>query len=215
VTPELREKMGTAAVMLAAKVNYDSAGTVEFLLDEDDSFYFMEMNTRIQVEHPVTEMVTGIDILKYQIRVAAGEPLDFTQEDVVVQGHAIECRINAENPARNFMPCPGRIFFFHAPGGPGIRVDSHIYSEYQVPPHYDSLLAKIIAYGRDRDEALVRMNRALGECVVDGLPTSIPFHLEVLENETFVSGKATTKFLDDELSGLKKAIEARVEAEEA
>jgi acetyl-CoA carboxylase, biotin carboxylase subunit len=188
---------------------------VEFLLDEDDSFYFMEMNTRIQVEHPVTEMVTGIDILKYQIRVAAGEPLDFTQEDVVVQGHAIECRINAENPARNFMPCPGRIFFFHAPGGPGIRVDSHIYSEYQVPPHYDSLLAKIIAYGRDRDEALVRMNRALGECVVDGLPTSIPFHLEVLENETFVSGKATTKFLDDELSGLKKAIEARVEAEEA
>ena len=215
VSPELRQKMGAAAVELAAHVGYDSAGTVEFLLDEDGSFYFMEMNTRIQVEHPVTEMVTGIDLMKDMIRVAAGEPLGYDQSAVRVAGHSLECRINAENPARDFMPCPGRIFFFHAPGGPGVRVDSHIYSDYHVPPHYDSLLAKIITYGRDRDEAIVRMKRALQECVIDGLPTSIPFHLEVLENKTFLEGRATTKFLDVEMSGIKEGITARVEAEEA
>ncbi len=215
VSPELRREMGEAATKLAKTVGYDSAGTVEFLLDEDGSFYFMEMNTRIQVEHPVTEMVTGIDLLKYQIAVAAGEPLDFKQDDVVIQGHSIECRINAENPSRDFMPCPGRIFFFHAPGGPGVRVDSHVYSEYNVPPYYDSLLAKIITHGRDREEALVRMKRALEECVIEGVPTSIPFHLEVLQNETFRKGQATTKFLDREMEGLKEAIEARVIAEEA
>lgn len=215
VTPELRTQMGAAAIKLASAVGYDSAGTVEFLLDEDGSFYFMEMNTRIQVEHPVTEMVTGIDLLKYQIAVAAGEPLDFGQDEVRIQGHAVECRITAENPARDFMPCPGRIFFFHAPGGPGVRVDSHIYSEYSIPPYYDSLLVKIITHGRDRDEALVRMKRALEECVIEGLPTSIPFHLEVLRNETFRSGQATTKFLDREMDGLKEAIEARVIAEKA
>ncbi len=215
VSPELRRRMGEAAVKLSLAVGYDSAGTVEFLLDEDGSYYFMEMNTRIQVEHPVTEMVTGIDLLKYQIAVAAGEPLDFEQDDVKLRGHALECRINAENPARDFMPCPGRVFFFHAPGGPGVRVDSHVYSEYSIPPYYDSLLAKIITHGRDRDEALVRMQRALEECVIEGVPTSIPFHLEVLQNETFRSGKATTKFLDREMAGLKEAIEARVIAEEA
>ncbi|MBC8423765.1 acetyl-CoA carboxylase biotin carboxylase subunit [bacterium] len=215
VTPDLRQRMGDSAVKLASAVGYDSAGTVEFLLDEDGSFYFMEMNTRIQVEHPVTEMVTGIDLLKYQIAVAAGEPLDFVQDDVVIRGHAVECRINAENPARDFMPCPGRIFFFHAPGGPGVRVDSHVYSEYSVPPYYDSLLAKIITHGRDREEALLRMQRALEECVIEGVPTSIPFHLEVLQNETFRRGEATTKFLDREMDGLKEAIEARVIAEEA
>ena len=215
VTPELRKRMGDAAVCLATHVGYDSAGTVEFLLDEDGSFYFMEMNTRIQVEHPVTEMVTGIDLMKDMIRVAAGEPLGYDQSAVKVSGHALECRINAENPARDFMPCPGRIFFFHAPGGPGVRVDSHIYSDYQVPPHYDSLLAKIITYGRDRDEAIMRMKRALQECVIDGLPTSIPFHLEVLHNATFLAGRATTKFLDVEMTGIKEGITARVEAEEA
>jgi len=215
VDPVLRVEMGEAAVKLAQAVGYDSVGTVEFLLDEDGSFYFMEMNTRIQVEHPVTEMVTGIDLLKYQISVAANEPLDFTQDDVRIQGHSIECRINAENPARDFMPCPGRVFFYHAPGGPGVRVDSHVYSEYSIPPYYDSLLAKIITHGRDREEALVRMQRALEECVIEGVPTSIPFHLEVLQNETFRSGQATTKFLDREMDGLKEAIEARVIAEKA
>jgi len=215
VDPALRRKMGEAAVELAAAVGYDSAGTVEFLLDEDGSFYFMEMNTRIQVEHPVTEMVTGIDLLKYQIAVAAGEPLDFGQDDIELTGHAVECRINAEDPARDFMPYPGRLFFYHAPGGPGVRVDSHIYSEYSIPPHYDSLLAKIITHGRDREEALVRMQRALEECVIEGVPTSIPFHLAVLRNGTFRAGAATTKFLDREMDGLKEAIEARVIAEEA
>jgi len=215
VSPELRRAMGDAAVRLAADVGYDSAGTVEFLLDEDGSFYFMEMNTRIQVEHPVTEIVTGIDIMKWQISVAAGDVLTVRQEDVRVQGHAIECRINAENPARDFMPCPGRVFFFHAPGGPGVRVDTHIYSDYQVPPHYDSLLAKLITFGRDREEAVLRMKRALEECVINGLPTSIPFHLEVLENKVFLSGQATTKFLDSAMNEMKEGIVARVEAEEA
>ncbi|MBU0741693.1 acetyl-CoA carboxylase biotin carboxylase subunit [bacterium] len=215
VSPALRRQMGEAAVKLARTVGYDSVGTVEFLLDEDGSYYFMEMNTRIQVEHPVTEMVTGIDLLKYQIAVAAGVPLDFGQDDVHLQGHAIECRINAENPTRDFMPCPGRIFFYHAPGGPGVRVDSHVYSEYSIPPYYDSLLAKIITHGRDREEALMRMQRALEECVIEGVPTSIPFHLEVLQNKIFRAGEATTKFLDSEMDGLKEAIEARVIAEEA
>jgi acetyl-CoA carboxylase biotin carboxylase subunit len=160
-------------------------------------------------------MITGIDLVKWQIAVAAGVPLDFGQDDVVLRGHALECRINAENPSRDFMPCPGRIFFFHAPGGPGVRVDSHIYSEYQVPPYYDSLLAKLITFGKDRDEAVRRMSRALQECVIEGVPTSIPFHREVLRNPIFLQGKATTKFLDTEMSGLKEAIEARVVAEEA
>ena len=211
---QLREKMGSAAVRLAEGVGYRSAGTVEFLLDEDGSFYFMEMNTRIQVEHPVTEMVTGIDLVKEQIRLAAGEQLNLRQGDVRLNGHAIECRINAENPERDFMPCPGRIFFFHAPGGPGIRVDTHVYSEYQVPQHYDSLLAKIIAHGCDRDEALARMNRALRECVFEGIPTSRPFHLEVLGNEVFRSGQATTRFVEDEMTHLQEGMRVRAQAEE-
>ncbi len=206
-----RQKMGEAAVRLAAAVGYRSAGTIEFLLDADGSFYFMEMNTRIQVEHPVTELVTGIDIVKWQLRIAAGEPLDFEQKDVRITGHAIECRINAENPQRDFLPCPGRIFFFHAPGGPGVRIDSHIYSEYQVPPHYDSLLAKIIVHGKDRPEAIARMRRALDECVIEGIPTSIPFHIEVLGNQTFVAGRATTRFLETELEGLREGIRVRTQ----
>ncbi len=214
VDADLRRRMGEAAVRLAKRVGYTSAGTVEFLLDEDGSFYFMEMNTRIQVEHPVTEMVTGYDLMKWMIRVAAGEDFTFTQDDVVVRGHAIECRINAENPERDFMPCPGRVFYYHAPGGPGIRVDTHVYSDYMVPPHYDSLLAKIIAYGEDREEAVARMRRALTECVFEGLPTSTPFHLEVLENPVFLAGKATTRFLDEELPQLQEGLRVRAKSEE-
>ncbi len=214
VTPELRQRMGDAAVRLARKVGYTSAGTVEFLLDEDGSFYFMEMNTRIQVEHPVTEMVTGVDLMKWMLRVAAGEKFDFTQEDIKVTGHAIECRINAENPERDFMPCPGRVFYYHAPGGPGVRVDTHVYSDYMVPPHYDSLLAKIITHGKDREEAVARMRRALDECVFEGLPTSTPFHLEVLKNPVFLEGKATTRFLEEELSHLQEGLRVRAKSEE-
>lgn len=214
VNPELRAKMGKAAVRLARKVGYRSAGTVEFLLDEDGSFYFMEMNTRIQVEHPVSELVTGFDLMKWMIRVAAGDEFDFTQSDVKVTGHAIECRINAENPERDFMPCPGRVFYYHAPGGPGIRVDTHIYSEYLVPPYYDSLLAKIIAHGKDREEAVARMRRALTECVFEGLPTSTPFHLEVLNNKVFLEGKATTRFIEEELTHLQEGLRVRAKSEE-
>ncbi len=215
VDDDLRQRMGEAAVRLAKAVGYCSAGTVEFLLHTDGSFYFMEMNTRIQVEHPVTEMVTGVDLMKWMIRVAAGEAFDFTQDDIKVQGHAIECRINAENPERNFMPCPGRVFYYHAPGGPGIRVDTHVYSDYMVPPYYDSLLAKIIAHGKDREEAVARMRRALNECVFEGLPTSTPFHLEVLDNPVFLEGKATTSFLEDELSHLQEGLRVRAKSEEA
>ena len=214
VNEDLRQRMGEAAVRLAQRVGYTSAGTVEFLLDEDGSFYFMEMNTRIQVEHPVSEMVTGVDLMKWMIRVAAGEKFNFTQDDVKVTGHAIECRINAENPERDFMPCPGRVFYYHAPGGPGIRVDTHVYSDYRVPPHYDSLLAKIIAHGKDREEAVARMCRALAECVFEGLPTSTPFHLEVLNNPVFLEGKATTRFLEEEFSHLQEGLRVRAKKEE-
>ncbi len=214
VDARLRAEMGAAAVRLAERVGYRSAGTVEFLLDEDGSFYFMEMNTRIQVEHPVTEMVTGYDLVKWMIRVAAGESFDFTQSDVKVTGHAMECRINAENPERDFMPCPGRVFYYHAPGGPGVRADTHVYSDYLVPPHYDSLLAKIITHGKDREEAVARMRRALAECVFEGLPTSTPFHLEVLNNPVFLQGKATTRFLEEELSHLQEGLRVRAKTEE-
>jgi acetyl-CoA carboxylase biotin carboxylase subunit len=214
VDAKLRARMGEAAVRLAESVGYRSAGTVEFLLDEDGSFYFMEMNTRIQVEHPVTEMVTGLDLVKLQLALAAGERLNLRQEDLQLRGHAIECRINAENPERAFLPCPGRIFFFHAPGGPGIRVDSHIYSDYQVPPFYDSLVAKIIAHGADRQEAIARMRRALSECVIEGIPTSIPLHLVVLANPTFLAGGATTKFLENELTELQEGMRVRARSEE-
>jgi acetyl-CoA carboxylase biotin carboxylase subunit len=214
VGAELRARMGEAAVRLAESVGYRSAGTVEFLLDEDGSFFFMEMNTRIQVEHPVTEMVTGIDLVKAQLELAAGAPLPLTQANVRLTGHAIECRVNAENPERDFLPCPGRIFFFHAPGGPGIRVDSHIYSEYKVPPYYDSLVAKIITHGADRQEAVARMRRALRECVIEGIPTSIPLHLEVLAHPTFLAGGATTKFLENELTELQEGMRVRARSEE-
>ena len=163
ISPELRKKMGEVAVKAAKAVNYENAGTIEFLLDKDKNFYFMEMNTRIQVEHPVTEMVSGIDLIKEQIRVAAGEPLSVSQEDIQIKGHAIECRINAENPKKHFMPCPGRITNVHIPGGNGVRVDTHIYNDYKVPANYDSMLMKLIVYDKDRASAIAKMRSALGD----------------------------------------------------
>ncbi|HHU51780.1 MAG TPA: acetyl-CoA carboxylase biotin carboxylase subunit [Firmicutes bacterium] len=196
VTPEIRKDLGEAAVRGARSVGYTNAGTVEFLMDEDGSFYFMEMNTRIQVEHPVTEMVTGIDLVKQQILIAAGEELSIRQEDVVLNGHAIECRINAEDPTKNFMPFPGQIEFYQPAGGPGIRVDSCVYTGYTIPPYYDSMVAKLIAWGKDRDEAIKRMTRALEEFEVYGVPSTLLFHLEVLQNEYFIRGEVTTDFIE-------------------
>ncbi|MDQ1005369.1 acetyl-CoA carboxylase biotin carboxylase subunit [Neobacillus niacini] len=193
---ELREKMGEAAVAAAKAVNYHGAGTVEFLLDKHGQYYFMEMNTRIQVEHPVTEMVTGFDLIKEQISVAAGNPLSFEQRDVQINGWSIECRINAENPAKNFMPSPGKVEVYLPPGGYGVRVDSAVYPGYQISPFYDSMVAKIIVWGKDRDEAIQRMKRALEEFVISGIKTTIPFHLQLLEHEAFVKGDFNTKFLE-------------------
>ncbi|MGE5528646.1 MAG: acetyl-CoA carboxylase biotin carboxylase subunit [Patescibacteria group bacterium] len=197
VDAKTRAALGEAAVRGALAAGYTNAGTIEFLLDGQGRFYFMEMNTRIQVEHPVTELVTGIDLVKEQIRIAAGEPLDLGQEDVSIRGHAIECRINAEDPARNFMPHPGRIEFYHVPGGPGIRLDSCLYAGYTVPSYYDSLVAKLIAWGRDRGEAIARMRRALDEMVIDGIPTTIPFHLDVLANPAFIRGEVDVTFVQE------------------
>jgi acetyl-CoA carboxylase biotin carboxylase subunit len=195
MTASLREAMGEAAIRGAAAIGYHSAGTVEFLLDEDGSFYFMEMNTRIQVEHPVTEMVTGIDLVKEQIRVAAGEPLSIP-DPVELRGHAIECRINAEDPARHFAPSPGQVTIYHAPGGPGVRIDSHAYAGYMVPPFYDSLLGKLIVYGATREEALIRARIALESYILEGVHTTIPFLLELLQNEDVIAGRMDTKFVD-------------------
>ena len=193
---ELRRKMGEAAVRAAKAVQYESAGTVEFLLDKDKNFYFMEMNTRIQVEHPVTEQVTGLDLIKEQIRVAAGEPLSISQEDVVIRGHAIECRINAENPEKRFMPCPGKITSVHLPGGNGIRVDTHIYGDYKVPANYDSMLMKLIVWDKDRESAIAKMRSALGEVIIEGIETNINFQYEILENEAFQKGDTDTGFIE-------------------
>ncbi|WP_303675076.1 acetyl-CoA carboxylase biotin carboxylase subunit [Vampirovibrio chlorellavorus] len=189
VTPEIREKVGNIILKAIRKIGYEGVGTIELLCDSDLNFYFMEMNTRIQVEHPVTEMITGIDLLKEQIRVAAGEPLRFTQDDVVLRGHAIECRINAEDPDKNFMPCPGPIDGYVAPGGPGVRVDSHVYPGYKIPPYYDSLVSKLIVWGADREEAIARMKRALNEYAVTGIKTTIPFHIKLMDNPHFIDGK--------------------------
>ncbi len=203
MTPELRERMGEAAVRGAQAINYVGAGTVEMLLDTDGSFYFMEMNTRIQVEHPVTEMLTGVDLVKEQIRVAAGEALTVT-ELPIFRGHVIECRVNAEDPARNFQPSPGRIDAFHLPGGPGVRVDTHVYAGYTVPPYYDSLLAKLIVQGRDRPEAIRRMQIALESFVVEGVTTTIPFLARVMQHPNFMAGDVHTKFLEFEGAELMK-----------
>jgi len=190
----LREEMGSIAVKAAKALNYSSVGTVEFLLDESKKFYFMEMNTRIQVEHPVTEMVTGLDLVKEQIRIAAGEKIPWKQSDIKISGHAIECRINAENP-ETFIPCPGKISYIHLPGGPGIRIDTAIFSECRIPPYYDSLVAKLVAHGQDRNEAILRMRRALNEFLCEGIETTIPFHREVLNHPDFWNGKINTNFI--------------------
>jgi acetyl-CoA carboxylase biotin carboxylase subunit len=197
LTPETRLAMGEAALKAVRAVDYVNAGTVEFLLDEDGSFYFMEMNTRVQVEHPVTEAVTGVDIIKEQIRIAAGLPMKHThQSDIVQRGHAIEFRINAEDPSANFRPNPGKVEVFSAPGGFGVRVDSHVYSGYHVPPNYDSLLAKLIVWGETRAEAVNRARRALDEFIVVGIPTTIPFHQVVVDNEYFQRGEVYTDFVE-------------------
>jgi acetyl-CoA carboxylase biotin carboxylase subunit len=194
---ETREAMGTAAVKAAKAVDYTGAGTIEFIYDyRNRKFYFMEMNTRIQVEHPVTELVTGVDLVKEQIKVASGEPLKFTQDEVTFKGWAIECRINAENPEKKFMPSPGKIKMYLPPGGLGVRVDSAAYPGYSIPPYYDSMIAKVITYGHTREEAISRMKRALGEFVVEGVHTTIPFHIKLLNHEKFVEGDFNTKFLE-------------------
>ncbi|HVH95512.1 MAG TPA: acetyl-CoA carboxylase biotin carboxylase subunit [Bacillus sp. (in: firmicutes)] len=194
---EIREEMGQAAVKAAKAVDYTGAGTVEFIYDyHQRKFYFMEMNTRIQVEHPVTEQVTGIDLIKEQIYVASGEKLQLTQEEVTFTGWAIECRINAENPEKNFMPSPGRIKMYLAPGGLGVRVDSAAYPGYVIPPYYDSMIAKVITYGKTRDEAISRMKRSLSEFVIEGVHTTIPFHLKLLNHEKFIEGEFNTKFFE-------------------
>jgi acetyl-CoA carboxylase biotin carboxylase subunit len=194
----LRDRMGQAAVALASNIGYVGAGTLEFLLDTDGSFYFMEMNTRIQVEHPVTEMVTSFDLVKEQIRVAANEPISFQGDGRRLRGHAIECRINAEDPARNFQPCPGLITAYHPPGGPGVRVDTHVYAGYTVPPYYDSLLAKVIVHGNDSEEALTRMGQALDSFILEGVTTTIPFLARVIRHPDFVTGDIDTRFLERE-----------------
>lgn len=196
VTGELRQAMGDAAVKLASNIGYIGAGTVEFLLDETGEFYFMEMNTRIQVEHPVTEMATNFDLVKEQIRTVAGEPLSFQLNGGCLRGHAIECRVNAEDPQRDFQPSPGLITAYHPPGGPGIRVDTHIYHGCRVPPYYDSLIAKVIAHGLNRQEALARMSQALNSFIVEGVTTTIPFLRAVIQHPDFQAGAVDTKFLE-------------------
>ncbi|HTI05289.1 MAG TPA: acetyl-CoA carboxylase biotin carboxylase subunit [Gemmatimonadales bacterium] len=203
VDQTLREDIGDAAVKLAQSIGYVGAGTIEFLLDTDGSFYFMEMNTRIQVEHPVTEMCTNFDLVKEQIAVAAGAPLSFVMNGNRLRGHAIECRVNAEDPSRNFQPSPGVITAYHPPGGPGVRVDTHIYAGYTVPPYYDSLLAKVIVHGNTRTEALARMRQALDSFIIEGVTTTIPFLGRVMRHPDFVAGKVDTKFLEREPQLLK------------
>lgn len=196
LNPKLRERMGAAAVKAAKAANYSNVGTIEFLLTDKEEFYFMEMNTRVQVEHPVTEQVTGVDIIKEQIRVAAGEKLSFRQKDIKVTGHAIECRINAENPARNFAPCPGLVKLFVPAGGPGVRVDTHVYTGYRIPPYYDSMIAKLIVVGADREQALARCRRALDEFIVEGVSTTIPFSQLIMSSKDFIAGHYDTGFIE-------------------
>ena len=194
---KLRAQMGEVAVRAAKAAKYESAGTIEFLLDKSKKFYFMEMNTRIQVEHPVTELVTGLDLIKEQIFIAAGEKLQWRQKDIHITGHAIECRINAENPAKNFMPCPGKIEYLHLPGGNGVRIDSAIYTGYTIPPNYDSMIAKIIVYGKDRQTAIDKMRSALGEVNIDGITTNLDYQYDIITHPVFQSGNITTGFIEN------------------
>ena len=196
LTDKLRRKMGKAAVKAAKAAGYTNAGTIEFLLEKNGSFYFMEMNTRIQVEHPVTEWVTGIDLVKEQIRIASGEKLLFSQEDITLTGHAIECRINAEDPAKNFRPSPGMITDLYLPGGKGVRMDTAIYSGYTIPPYYDSMLAKLIVHGKNREEAILKMRSALGEVIIEGVKTNVDYQYEILHHPDFVSGDTDIEFIN-------------------
>lgn len=196
ISDELRKEMGDAAVKAAKAANYVNAGTIEFLLEKNNKFYFMEMNTRIQVEHPVTEWVTGLDLIKEQLKIASGMPLAFTQEDIKIQGHAIECRINAENPAKNFRPSPGKITQLHLPGGQGIRVDTAVYGGYVIPPYYDSMLAKLIVHADTRKEAIAKMRSALGEVVIDGIDTNVDFQFEILGDPDYRAGNINIEFLN-------------------
>jgi acetyl-CoA carboxylase biotin carboxylase subunit len=196
MTSEIRNELGTIACRGAQAIHYESAGTMEFLRDQPGNYYFMEMNTRIQVEHPVSEFVTGVDLIKEQIKLAAGEPLSLKQEDVKLKGHAIECRVNAEDPERGFAPVPGEVRGFHVPGGPGVRVDTHVYAGYSISPHYDSMIGKLITHGDTREEAIRRMTRALEEFYIEGIKTTIPFHLRILTDERFLRGEFDTSFID-------------------
>lgn len=204
VSPELRKKMGGAAVTAAKQCGYYNAGTIEFLVDEERNFYFMEMNTRIQVEHPITEEVTGFDIVKAQIEVACGMPLELKQEDIEIRGHAIECRINAENPELDFRPSPGTINALYTPGGPGIRIDSAVYQGYTITPYYDSMISKLIVHGSDRNEAIKKMKWALSEFIVDGVDTNIDFQLEIIKRPEFISGNYDNGFLTRYMESRKK-----------
>lgn len=199
IDDEMRREMGEMAVRAARAAGYVGAGTIEYLIDEDRKFYFMEMNTRIQVEHPVTEMVTGVDIVREQIRIAAGEPLGYTQADIRLDGHAIECRINAEDPERNFAPCPGTIHALHMPGGPGVRIDSAVYQGYTIPPFYDSMIVKLIVHGKDRKTAIERMRRALAECLVDGVTINADYQMAIVSHPDFISGEYGTDFIERDL----------------
>lgn len=196
LSEELRQKMGDAAVKAAKAAGYKNAGTIEFLLEKNGNFYFMEMNTRIQVEHPVTECVTGIDLIKEQIRIASGMELSYRQEDICLKGHAIECRINAENPEKGFRPSPGTVTDIHLPGGKGIRVDSAIYSGYEIPPYYDSMIAKLIVWADNRDEAIQKMQSALGEFVIEGVDTNIDYQYEILNHPDYLSGNIDIEFIE-------------------
>ncbi|MGO8677686.1 MAG: acetyl-CoA carboxylase biotin carboxylase subunit [Limisphaerales bacterium] len=203
---KLREKMGKAAIRIAKEANYTNAGTVEFLVDKDGNFYFLEMNKRIQVEHPITEEVTGIDLVRYQIMLAMGEPLRLSSSDVHVRGHAIECRINAEDPFDDFRPSPGRIEMYYQPGGRGVRVDTHVYAGYTIPPTYDSMMGKLITYGRDRREAMEKMSRALSEYMITGVKTTISFEQAILQDPNFRRGTYSTSFIDQLLSGARREL---------
>ncbi|MGH8021337.1 MAG: acetyl-CoA carboxylase biotin carboxylase subunit [Opitutaceae bacterium] len=200
LTPDLRKKMGKAAIRAAEAAHYENAGTIEFLVDDAGNFFFIEMNTRIQVEHPVTEEVTGIDLVKQQILIASGDKLSWDQSGIAMRRHAIECRINAEDPSRNFSPSPGTIDLYYAPGGHGVRVDSHVYGGYTIPPYYDSMIAKLITYGESRRAALERMHRALGEYIIRGIKTTIPLHRAIFTDPVFCEGKATTAYVQEFLS---------------
>jgi acetyl-CoA carboxylase biotin carboxylase subunit len=205
--PDLRQEMGEAALRIAHESNYVNAGTVEFVADDKGNYYFLEVNKRIQVEHPITEEVTGVDLVKAQIAVAMGETLRISQEEVSFTGHAIECRINAENPYSDFAPSPGRVEMYYAPGGKGVRLDSHVYAGYTVPPHYDSMVAKLITVGKDRREAIARMSRALSEYMITGIKTTIPFELAVMRDPNFRRGVYATNFIENMLANRRELIE--------